>query len=115
MSNFIPIKRTIIYIYFIFIPIIKKSSPEALIISGGGWCTYNPDEIFHFLPDIDVIGIGEGEETVAEIYDEMEKGSHDFENINGLCINNNGKFTYTQPRALISDMNSISLPDYNLL
>lgn len=96
------------------IPIMKKSSPEALIISGGGWCTYNPDEIFHFLPEIDVIGIGEGEETVAEIYDEVENGSRDFENIKGLCINNNGKFTYTQPRALISDMDTIPFPDYNL-
>src|SRR5438309_4091755 len=28
------------------VPIIRKSSPESIIIAGGGWSTYNPDEIF---------------------------------------------------------------------
>ena len=26
-------------------PLIRKLSPDSLFVSGGGWCSYNPDEI----------------------------------------------------------------------
>ena len=32
------------------VKIIKKSSPDSLLVSGGGWCTYNPDEILQLIP-----------------------------------------------------------------
>ena len=96
------------------VPIIRKTCPNSLIIAGGGWSTYNPDEILQLVPDINLICIGEGEETFSEIYDEVSRGSQDFEKINGLCINDNGKAKFTQPRALISDLNTIPYPSYDL-
>jgi len=96
------------------VPIIRKTCPNSLIIAGGGWSTYNPDEILQLVPEINLICIGEGEETFSEIYDEVSRGSQDFEKINGLCINDNGKAKFTQPRALISDLNTIPYPNYDL-
>ena len=96
------------------VPIIRNSCPNSLIIGGGGWSTYNPDEILQLIPDLDLICIGEGEETFSELYDEVSLGSNDLEKINGLCINDNGKIKFTQPRALISDLNQIPYPDYEL-
>ena len=96
------------------VPIIRKASPGSIIIGGGGWSTYNPHEILKLIPDINMICIGEGEETFAEIYDEINCGRRDFERVKGLCINDKGNLKFTEPRALIADLNTIPYPAYHL-
>jgi anaerobic magnesium-protoporphyrin IX monomethyl ester cyclase len=96
------------------IPLLRKTHPDSVIISGGGWSSYNPDEIMQLIPQIDMVCIGEGEETFTEVYDELANGSRNFEKVKGLCINNNGLFFYTEPRALISDLNTVPYPHYDL-
>lgn len=96
-------------------PIIRRASPQSIIIGGGGWSTYNPDEILKLVPEIDMICIGEGEQTFSEIYDEIESGRKDFDRVNGLCIRQNkNEFRFTAPRALISDLNQVPYPAYHL-
>ena len=97
-------------------PLIRKSSPESLFIAGGGWSTYNPIEILQLVPELNLIVLGEGEETFSELYDEINKGSSDFEKINGLCFREkNNELKFTGPRALISDLNTIPFPSYDLM
>lgn len=96
------------------IPLLRKTNPDSVILSGGGWSSYNPDEIMQLIPQIDMVCIGEGEETFTEIYDELSNGGRNFEKIKGLCINNNGLPFYTEPRALISDLDTIPYPHYDL-
>ena len=48
-------------------PIIRRASPQSIIIAGGGWSTYNPDEILKLVPEIDMICIGEGEIGKAHV------------------------------------------------
>ena len=96
-------------------PLIRKNSPDSLFVGGGGWSTYNPHEILELIPELDLLVLGEGEETFSELYDEIDKGSKDFENINGLYLRqNNDVFKFTQPRALISDLDTIPYPAYEL-
>src|SRR5438445_1246776 len=97
------------------VSLIRKSCPDSILISGGGWATYNPDEILQLVPEIDMICVGEGEETFSEVYDEINRGTRNFENVKGLCINNNGKIKFTEPRALISNLDTIPYPAYHLL
>tara|TARA_B100001765_G_scaffold159425_1_gene103656 strand:- start:10385 stop:12028 length:1644 start_codon:yes stop_codon:yes gene_type:complete len=94
--------------------IIKTASPNSILIGGGGFCTYNPDEILKLIPEMDMIVIGEGEETFSELYDQIEKKTNDFSSVNGLCLRNNEGVEFTAPRALISDMDSIPYPNYDL-
>ena len=61
------------------VPLIRKFSPDSSIIAGGGWSTYNPDEILKLVPQIDMICIGEGEETFSELYDKLNKNRSDFD------------------------------------
>ena len=96
------------------IPLLRKTNPNSVIISGGGWSTYNPDEIIQLVPEIDLVCIGEGEETFSEVFDELANGSRNFEKVKGLCINNNGIAHFTEPRALISDLDTIPYPHYDL-
>lgn len=96
-------------------PIIRKCAPDAIFVGGGGWSSYNPTEILQLIPELNMICIGEGEETFAELYDTINSGSEDFESIAGLCIRDKEKFVFTKPRALISDLNTVPYPAYDLL
>ena len=97
-------------------PLIRKYSPDSLFIGGGGWSSYNPNEILELIPELDLIVIGEGEETFGELYDEMDKGSKDLEKVNGLCLRDDSLgFKYTAPRALIADLNTVPYPAYDLM
>ena len=97
------------------VPLIRKFSPDSSIIAGGGWSTYNPEEILKLVPQIDMICIGEGEETFSEVYDKLNKNRSDFDDVKGLCLNDNHGIRFTEPRALISDLNTIPYPAYHLL
>ncbi len=97
-------------------PLIRKYAPNSLFIGGGGWSSYNPNEILELVPELDVIVIGEGEETFAELYDEMDKGSRDLEKVKGLCLRDkNLGYKFTAPRALIADLNTVPYPAYDLM
>ena len=96
-------------------PLIRKNAKDAIFVSGGGWASYNPTEILQLVPEIDMICIGEGEITFSELYDEIDKGTRDFEKVNGLCLRDNNNFKFTEPRALIDDLNTVPLPAYHLL
>ena len=97
-------------------PLIKKYAPDSLFVGGGGWSTYNPTEILELIPQIDMIVIGEGEETFSELYDEVNNGTKDFEKVNGLCIRDKTLgYKFTNPRALISDLNTVPYPAYDLM
>jgi anaerobic magnesium-protoporphyrin IX monomethyl ester cyclase len=96
--------------------LIGKYSPDSLFVGGGGWSTYNPIEILQLIPELNLIVIGEGEETFSELYDEVDKGSNDFEKVNGLCYRDNtNELKFTGPRALVSDLNTIPYPAYDLM
>jgi anaerobic magnesium-protoporphyrin IX monomethyl ester cyclase len=95
--------------------LIRKYSPNSIFIGGGGWSTYNPHEILQLVPELDMISIGEGEETFSELYDEINQGTKDFEKVNGLCLRDKDSYKFTGPRALISDLNTIPYPSYDLM
>ena len=97
-------------------PIIRKYAPQSIFIGGGGWSSYNPNEILELVPELDMIVIGEGEETFSELYDEINNDSRDFEKVNGLCLRDkNFGYKFTAPRALIADLNTIPYPAYDLM
>lgn len=97
------------------VSIIRKTCPETIIFAGGGWSTYNPDEILQLIPEIDMICIGEGEETFSEVYDNISKSNFDFSDVKGLALRDKEKIKFTYPRALISNLDSIPYPAYHLL
>ena len=97
-------------------PLIKKYAPNAILVGGGGWSTYNPHEILQLIPELDLIVIGEGELTFSELYDELKNGTKDFEKVNGLCLRDKDNiYKFTNPRALISDLDTVPYPAYHLL
>ena len=96
-------------------PIIRKNSQNSVLVGGGGWSTYNPTEILQLVPELDLIVLGEGEQTFSELYDEINNGTQDYDKVNGLCVRGeNNTFKFTAPRALISNLDDIPFPAYDL-
>ena len=94
---------------------VRRENPESVFVGGGGWSTYNPTEILQLVPELDMICIGEGELTFTELYDEVSNGGTNFEKIDGLCLRDGDSFSFTKPRALISDLDTIPYPYYDIL
>jgi radical SAM superfamily enzyme YgiQ (UPF0313 family) len=96
------------------LPICRQIHPDALIVAGGGFVTYMPDKMLQLRPEIDIIVIGEGEETWKDILKEGPNG--DFAKVKGIAYRSeNDKIIYTEPRPLISDIDTIPYPAYELL
>ena len=96
------------------LPICRQIHPDALIVAGGGFSTYMPDKMLRIRPEIDMIVIGEGEETWKEILNVGAKG--DFSKVKGIAYrSDSGEIIFTEPRPLIPDMNTLPYPAYDLL
>ena len=68
--------------------------------------------------DIDIGVIGEGEQTLTELiqlYDRNEATSDNLRNVKGIVFWDKGELVVTQPRPWIEDMDSIPMPNRELL
>jgi radical SAM superfamily enzyme YgiQ (UPF0313 family) len=94
---------------------IKKVNPNILIIIGGAHITAVPRETMEKFPQFDIGIIGEGELTIVEIMQALEK-SNDLRSVHGLIIRGkNGNPFSTAPRAPIENLDSIPLPAWDMV
>ncbi|MGD9823970.1 B12-binding domain-containing radical SAM protein [Desulfobacter sp.] len=89
----------------------SKQRPEQFIIGGHG---PSPEpEYFLEKTGADVAVIGEGEETVLELFDAFATHKP-LDRINGIAYRNGGKVVFNPRRELIKDIDSIPWPAYEL-
>ena len=85
--------------------------PKINIWVGGGIITSSPVPAMEALETADYGMIGEGEITICELAEAMEK-KRDIHSVDGLIFKENGKWVQTNPRAEIMDLDSLPYPDY---
>ena len=96
------------------LPLCRQIHPDALIVAGGGFVTYMPDKMLRLRPEIDIIVIGEGEETWKDLLKAAPK--KDFSGVKGIAYRNEeGEVIFTEPRPLISDFDTLPYPAYDLM
>jgi radical SAM superfamily enzyme YgiQ (UPF0313 family) len=95
------------------IPILKSMNPHAPVISGGGLATSNSGLLFRHAP-VDITVIGEGEQTILELCDALEKNG-DLEEVDGIAFRKNGGIHHTLPRTNITDLDTVPFPAWDLL
>tara|TARA_Y100000310_G_scaffold344488_1_gene457519 strand:+ start:975 stop:2519 length:1545 start_codon:yes stop_codon:yes gene_type:complete len=96
------------------LPVCRQIHPDAVIVAGGGFVTYMPDKMLRLRPEIDIIVIGEGEETWKDLLKAVPK--KDFSGVKGIAYRNEeGEIIYTEPRPLIPDLDVLPYPAYELL
>ena len=96
---------------------IAKQSADPLVIYGGVHATSLPDEVLTKYPEIDLVAIGEGENTMLELCNAMGSGGKvDYTSISGLAFcNDAGQIEKSPPRPLIMDLDSLPFPARDFL
>lgn len=92
---------------------IKSIYPSAKIIVGGPHATAKPEEFLAPHSGIDIVVIGEGEITLANIID-YYRGKKKIENVKGIAYLHDGKLKLNPPEY-IQNLDSIPFPAYGLV
>lgn len=91
------------------IKIIKKSFPDCLTIVGGAHPSALPKETLEEITEIDILVMGEGEETILEIAKNLEN-KVTLKNIKGICYRENKAVICNPPREPIQNLDSLPFP-----
>ncbi len=98
--------------------LIKLIDPSITVISGGSMMSFTAESNLRS-GYIDFIIMGEGEITVKELLKAIERSkqgeSVDYSSIKGISYFFDGKVVYTEPRPFIEDLDSLPMPNYDLL
>lgn len=95
--------------------IIKKMNSKVLIVLGGYHVTFMADQVFSDSEDVDIVVLGEGEETFLEIYERYSKSDvYWMQNISGIAYKVKDQVIKTNPRLPL-DINKIPFPARHLL
>ncbi len=92
---------------------VKNIKPSILTVMGGPHVSFCAEKTLESYPELDLIVIGEGEETIVELAREAE-GSQDWSKVDGIAFRQNGDVCLTETRALI-DVDTLPLPARHLL
>ncbi len=86
---------------------LKSEAPEIPIIVGGAFATINSDRILRDCPDLDCVGVGEGEELLPDYLSRLD----DPGSVAGLVWRRDGEIVKNTPRPLIRDLDQFPYPD----
>jgi anaerobic magnesium-protoporphyrin IX monomethyl ester cyclase len=86
---------------------LKTAAPEIPIVVGGAFATMNADRILQDCPDVDSVGVGEGEELLPDYLNHLDDPS----SVAGLVWRRGQEVVRNQPRPLIRDLDQYPYPD----
>jgi radical SAM superfamily enzyme YgiQ (UPF0313 family) len=91
----------------------KRINPDILTIMGGSHVTFCAQETLNRFPELDVIALGEGEETIVDLTKTSEKHG-DLKNVKGIVFRNGFEFYSTGSREFV-DIDQLPMPARHLL
>lgn len=93
---------------------IRACFPDVTILAGGEHIIAMPEFVLETCPAIDYCILGEGEETLVALVNNLNASLPD-EEINGIAYMRDGDFIKTPPRARIRNIDDIPLPAWHLV
>lgn len=93
--------------------LLKQQNPNALFCWGGVHASSLPEEVLKE-QDIDFVVIGEGEETMLEVCNNLSEGKG-LEGIKGIAFKKKGKILNNGSRPFIENLDSLPFADRALL
>lgn len=90
---------------------LKAAAPTIPIIAGGAFATLNADRILADCPDIDSIGVGEGEELLPDYLEHLNA----LDCVDGLVWRRGGEIVKNAPRPVLRDLDQFPYPDRTTL
>ena len=92
----------------------REVLPDALIAVGGPNATALPDYMLDESSAIDIVGLGDGEQTMYEIV-EWTQGKRTLSSIESIMYRDNKKNVRTSKRELLTNLDELGHIDYNFL
>jgi radical SAM superfamily enzyme YgiQ (UPF0313 family) len=93
--------------------IIKSIDSSITVVLGGHHPQIFAEDILRNVKQADFIVLNEGEQTLLELANELEKNNRRLNDIRGLVFRNgSGDIVFNRPRPLINDLDTLPLPDY---
>lgn len=93
---------------------VKSCNPEIITMMGGPHVSFTALETLRKYPEIDLIVIGEGEDTIAQLSPVLKQQSK-WHDIRGIAYRQDGEIVITGKRDFITDVDKIHLPARHLL
>ena len=99
-----------------YIDSIKKNLPNVLTVVGGSHATFLPEDTLKECKGLDVVVIGEGEETIVDLTNNyIKNGFKNLNEVKGIAYKNNGAIKRSESRELIKNLDEIPFPARHLL
>ena len=94
----------------------KALDPSVTVVYGGPHASFTAAETLATVPEIDIIGHGEGEETCLELAAWKRAGGwrEELHKIRGITFRDDGATATTAPRERIADLDALPLPARHL-
>ena len=94
---------------------VKESDSEILIVLGGAHVSILPEETLQKNPEIDMIVRGEGEKTILELVETIERQGSDLSSILGLTYKTEFGVKSNPSRPAFLDVDTLPFPAFHLL
>ncbi len=94
--------------------VCKNFDPGIITMLGGPHATFALEETLLRATWIDLIVVGEGERTLVELVNTLERGG-DIRSVPGIAFRRDGQIVKTDPRPLIEDLDDLPFPARDLL
>lgn len=101
-----------------YVELVKNILPNTTTVIGGPHPTFMPYETLKDSDELDVVVMGEGEETMVNLVDQHDNGSIPvLEEVDGIVLRdrNTGNLKSTPKRPLINDLDSLPFPARHLV
>ncbi len=93
---------------------VRGARPDAIIALGGPHVSFVPERSLRECPQADLVVRGEGENTLLELLESLEKGS-DLRMVRGITFREKSEVVSTPPRPLVEDLDELPQPAWDLL
>jgi len=95
----------------------KKISPDAVTVTGGQHYTVTAQESLEAYPEIDVIVRGEGEQTLVELVEAVDKAHKkpDLSKIKGISFRHGQTIRHNPDRPLMENLDALPFPGYHFV
>jgi len=90
---------------------IKQLHPEKLIVAGGHYASCAAQELLEHHPELDIIVIHEGEQTLLEIVRAAANLKDCLPKITGIAYREDGQVQFTPKRRTLDDLDTLPFPE----
>jgi anaerobic magnesium-protoporphyrin IX monomethyl ester cyclase len=93
---------------------VKRHNPAIITMMGGPHVSYDWSNTLKNYPEIDIIVVGEGEETLRELLPVIRDRAA-WDTVRGIVFRRDGQAHFTGVRAFIEDLDTLAIPARHLL